>query len=415
REGVKTKLFLDNTGFQIDDRVFFGLPNGLLHFKPKDIERNFVKPAPFLEKLVAEDEMTGEQLITHEPLKNNTYLSHKFSNISFSYSALSFTNPKSNRYEYALEGYNSNWKQTTSNRVVFNNLTPGRYTFKLKASNGDNIWSEEILESEFIIRPPVWRTAVAYVIYGFLVILTITLTYRLLRRQAIKHSEQEHERNNFLKEQELNRFKINFFTNLAHEIKTPVALIKTPLELILNKTDIDNRDRPDLQVMYQNTNRLTKLVEELLEFRKVESGKYELNLVETELNNPISNIYKRFIPFSESKGIQLSFSVPNDPVLVIADQEALVKVLSNLLTNAFKFARNKVFIELKQKENRVLISVEDDGPGIPKDKVNQIFEPYSQLNVKDNFKGVGIRLAFAKSLVELQKGELYIERTGNEG
>ena len=416
-DGIGVSQFLTNTSFQIKDQIFFGSPEGILHFKPQEVERNFIKPAPILEKLVAANELTNEHNVTYLPYKNRTHIKHNYNNIRFSFSALSYTNPKNNQYDYALEGYNSNWKRTTNNSVVFNNLKPGKYTFKLKASNGDGVWSYTMLTSHFTIKPPFWLTTVAYIVYSFLFIVFVFVAYSLLRKQAIKQSEQKQERINFLKEQELNQFKINFFTNLAHEIKTPVSLIKTPLEFILNKKDIEKSPLlPDLQVMFNNTERLTSLVEELLEFRKIESGKYELRRIKTHVNKLVSDVFQRFTPFAERKGIKLKFIDLKHEVFVKADQEALIKVVSNLLTNAFKFAKSKVAIKIEQDaDNKVLINVEDDGPGIPEDKVQKIFEPYSQLSIKDNFKGVGIGLAFAKSLVELNNGDLIVKSTGNNG
>ena len=271
--------------------------------------------------------------------------------------------PSKNLYAYKLDGIHKEWIYTDKHNVSFLNLPPGEYTFRVKA-------------------------------------------------RKMKEMEQ-------IKNQELFQSKITFFTQVAHEIKTPVSLIKAPLEAILETHEWNSEVESNLSVIQKNTNRLMELIKQLLDFRKVDKEGYTLSFNEVDINRMIEDIIDRFRAISLT-GISFSVSLPKEHLQYNVDQEALTKIVSNLLTNAMKYARTRIMVILDEHlsaEGRTLsLCVRDDGPGIPQEECSKVFEPFYQVgNTGNNGSGVGIGLSLVKLLVEKHKGKVYINPGYTEG
>ena len=271
--------------------------------------------------------------------------------------------PSKNLYAYKLDGIHKEWIYTDKHNVSFLNLPPGEYTFRVKA-------------------------------------------------RKMKEMEQ-------IKNQELFQSKITFFTQVAHEIKTPVSLIKAPLEAILETHEWNSEVESNLSVIQKNTNRLMELIKQLLDFRKVDKEGYTLSFNEVDINRMIEDIIDRFRAISLT-GISFSVSLPKEHLQYNVDQEALTKIISNLLTNAMKYARTRIMVILDEHlsaEGRTLsLCVRDDGPGIPQEECSKVFEPFYQVgNTGNNGSGVGIGLSLVKLLVEKHKGKVYINPGYTEG
>lgn len=402
-------------------KLYFGGVNGFNAFYPENIRKNtFVPPVC----------ITGFQLFNqpveireeNSPLERSIsrtkkmVLKHNQSVISFEFVALSFVAPDKNQYAYIMEGFDKQWTYSGSdNKVSYTNLPSGNYVFKVKASNNDGVWNKECVELQLEILPPFYRSVPAYVLYTILIIVIGIFTIRYFFHRAERKHEHEIKLLEEEKEKEVYESKLSFFTNIAHEIRTPLSLINAPLEMILNSEQAGKEFREQLTVMKNNTVRLMSLVNQLLDFRKVEKGGLQLNYSRTDMRELLRGMYGRFHLLAEQKNIDLSLHLPDAPFYAVVDPESVTKIVSNLLTNAIKFTKSRIDLNLNlpvSESNPLFeISVTDDGKGIPDEYFKQIFQPFFQIDsaVRLQIPGTGIGLALVKSLVDLHDGSIKVE------
>lgn len=344
-------------------------------------------------------------------------LSHNQSVLSFEYAAMSFPAPQKIKYAYIMEGFDRNWNYVGNQRkATYTNLPPGSYTFRVKSTDSYGIWNEHTADMKVVAKPPFYRTTLAYIIYSLLLIAAIIALRSFSHMQARKKNEVKLERLKNQREQEFYNQKIEFFTTMAHEIRTPLSLIIAPLEKLIQRTNWEPEIKEQLTLMDENADRLLNLVNQLLDFRRIESDIYTIRTEELELISFIHSLYSRFSPISYQRGIKFSLVTNISRLVVQADPEAITKILTNLLINAFKFTRNKVEISinetLKTEEGKQFfsISVADDGIGIPASQMANIFKAFFKVSAGDhqynNLGGTGIGLALAKSLAEKHEGRL---------
>lgn len=240
----------------------------------------------------------------------------------------------------------------------------------------------------------------AKTIYALIILIAF---YAILRTFYQRQKEK--------KEQELITAKMTFFTQVAHEIKTPLSLIKAPLEQIMEKGEWDSGTEENLEIMNRNVNRLMKLIRQLLDFRRIDKDGYTLSLQRTDLGSLVEDTAERFRPSSQN--IQLSTEIPAEPVMCHVDSEAITKIVSNLLGNAYKYARHDIVISLSTDSDKIYIRVKDDGPGVPPGMEEKIFEPFYQINPHSG-EGFGIGLSLVRLLVEKHEGRIFVD-TKEEG
>lgn len=346
-------------------------------------------------------------------------LAHDQSVFSLEYAALSFVTPNKILYAYKMEGFDKDWNFIgTQRKATYTNLPAGKYTFRVKASVDDGNWNMPETQVVITIKPPFYRTIWAYMIY-FALGTAGFLTFRAqLIRKTKRQNEIKQERINTKKEQEFYVQKIEFFTAMAHEIRTPLSLIMAPLERLINLKKWNSDEQKQLSVMDENSNRLLNLVNQLLDFRRIESDVYKIHREEVELLSLIHVIYSRFSAIPYQKGIKFTMSTKISRLMVQVDPESLTKILNNLLINAFKFTRTEVKIsigepELDEKGKYYFsVSIEDDGIGIPQAELDNIFTKFfkvsSGAHQYSNLGGTGIGLALAKSLTEKHEGKLAV-------
>lgn len=391
--------YKDSTG-----RLYFGSVKGMISFMPNQISAHDFIPPIYI---------TGMQVFSEDinPKKDSNLLQKAIvctdkiklpyykSSLSFDFAALSYISPEMTNYKYELEGLDRHWTSLNTNRkVYFTNLSPGKYIFKIKASlNG--IWSNRNEKQlTIIISPPIWATWWAYLIY---VVIGILIFYYILNN----YHKRQHEK----KEKEIYESKIEFFTNVAHEIRTPLTLIKGPVENLLEKRAEIPEIEEDLDCLDRNTNRLTQLVSQVLDFRQTEVKKFTLDFTKVNVNELLQETYLRFKILAQKKGLDFDLVTTSSPVFAQADAEALQKIFSNLIANAVKYAKKKVVIKMMpvvKENNSFSIVFENDGFIIKKESAKKIFEPFYRIKETKNQKGTGIGLALAKSLTELHKGSL---------
>ena len=386
--------------------LFFGGYNGLVSFKPEEIIEN--KEIPTLVftrlKLFNKDvEINDEtQLLSKSILKTKKItFSHAQNTFTIDFTALNFVKSRKNKFAFKLEGFDEKWTDLESPSVNFNNLPSGTYTLLVKGTNNDGVWNPTPQKIIIQINPPFWKTWWAYLFYLIIVAGLLFVVVRFLLMRAL-----------LKKENEIHQLKLAFFTNVSHEIRTPLTLIMAPLErLIQDNFDNRNLNRQLLDVN-KNVKRLYRLVNELMDFRKVDSGKMKLNITVENLVNYIKEIYLSFQDMALKKNITFTFNSEADDIPLYFDKDQLEKVIFNLLSNAFKFVNDKgaITIQISLADDRVLVKIADTGAGIPKESIPKLFTEFYQAgNAEQRNAGTGIGLALSKRIANLHHGDLFLD------
>lgn len=417
-----------------DGQLFFGGVNGFNTFYPENIKGNSYIPPVYI---------TGFQVFNRDmnitqkdsPLKedisltNNIKLNYRQSTISFTFAALNYVASDNNKYAYRLVGFENNWNEnSTERKAVYTNLDPGEYTFQVKGSNNDGLWNEKGASINIVITPPFWGTW-WFRLLIILIILFSVFAYTVHRRNLqLKKLEEK-------KREELHQLQLQFFTNISHEFRTPLTLILGPLEKLL-KDDVHHPLQRSYKMMYRNAKRLMNLINELMDFRKAESGVLHLRVMPGNLNVFLNEIADEFSEWGEQKNIQ--FTIVNNQQLtsdIYFDRQILEKILLNLINNAFKYTNQGGEITVKLLfssnefiptfENELIIKSEfvaekyfyilvaDTGIGISKDSISHLFQRYYR--IASAHLGSGIGLAFVKSLTLLHKGFIQVYSERNRG
>jgi len=408
-----------------DGKFYFGGINGFNAFHPDSLKHfNSLNAISFTNlQLFNKDVTLTEENSPLSSTINHTKhitLAHGQSVVSIEYAALSYLAPKKIQYAYKMEGFDTDWNYVgKQKKATYTNLPAGDYTFKVKATDNNGNWSTQIANLNVTILPPFYETPIAYAIYGLMVIASLVGFREFSIRQTRKRNRIKLERLKNKKEREFYKQKIDFFTTMAHEIRTPLTLITAPLEKILSSHKGDAEVLEQLEIMDENSNRLLTLVNQLLDFRRIENKVYEIRAENMDLISLVQSLYSRFSPISFQKGLVFTLHNQLNKMEVVADPEALTKILSNLLINAFKFTRTKVDLRINAPvtdnigNSYFSISVEDDGIGIPKSEIINIFKKFFKITSGkhhySNLGGTGIGLALAKALSEKHGGRLLVE------
>lgn len=422
--GLQSNQFNYKSSYKTrDGKFYFGGINGFNSFYPQDLNKlkNQIIPHVAITQirlLSSSDPEIQKEIQAHlnkgEPIK----LSYNRASFTLSFVSLSFISPSQNQYAYKLEGADADWSYSGNNKnVTYVNLSPGKYIFKVKASNNDGLWNKEGSQISIEILPPFWWSIPARIVYILsalsLIYLAVKYDIKRNKEKQIRHLEA------FKMDQETRAFKskIEFFTTIAHEIRTPISLISAPLEEIISYGAGDEKIRQNLSVIEQNCDRLTDLINQLLDFRKMDAVEYKVHPESIEIKGYVTELYERFKKTAQNKNIEFDLKLPEENKLFVwSDADALTKVIGNLLTNALKFTNNKIIIELRRnKDQTFTISVEDNGPGIPDDLKTLIFDPFYQIPSGKNKKGTGIGLSLVKHLSSLLNGDITITDADKEG
>lgn len=411
--GILSNQFNYKSGF-IDERgkIYFGSINGLITFYPDSFIQNDYIPPVVITQFKLFDK-TGVYPPDNINNSNQIILKHNQSSFSIDFASLSYSAPELNKYAYRMKGLNNDWVYLDkAQQLIFSNLPHGRYVFEIKASNNDGVWNEIGTSIDIIIKPPFSRTTFAYSIYLLLISSLVIYVYHLNVKRIKSQTESDKIIFEKEKEKEIYNAKIDFFTNIAHEIRTPLTLIQSPLENIINNSE-DKGIESDLQVMKKNTHRLLLLINQLLDFRRIEEDTFSLTFVRTDIAEIFSETFLRFTSAAKQRNLSFELQSPDYPILVDVDKEAITKVLSNLISNGIKYSSSKVVISFALSEEQLYIRVNSDGDIILPEFNKKIFEPFFQISDQHNRRlksGSGIGLAIAKSLVELHKGTIELDR-----
>lgn len=412
--GLITDQFNFNSAYKDKNgKMYFGSVKGMIAFDPKKFDQRETGPPTYITSLQIDNtEVTPNT--KNSPLKrsilytDSIVLKYDQNNFSIEFAALNYSSPDVTRYEYQMHGLDKSHTYLSRNRrAYFTELSAGDYTFIVRArSNVDN-WTGKERRLFIRVLPPFWKTYTAYAFYLLVFVICLFWTIRYYHRyQERKNLNKlrlfEHE-----KEKEIYQAKIEFFTNIAHEIQTPVTLILGPVQLMAKKAGEENMKR-GLLMVEKNARRLAELTNQLLDFRKTEMDKFGLNFINININNLLREQVAEFNQEAEKNNISINLELPQPPVKAFADREALVKICSNMISNAIKYASAWASVSLSEEhspDRKFIISFSNDGIGIPAEFSGRIFEPFFRLREKEK-PGTGIGLSLAKSLAELHNGSL---------
>lgn len=408
-----------------DGELLFGGINGITLFHPGDIKSNNFKPKVVLTDLLirnkevntnAEDSPLDKQIEE----TNEIVLTYDQAYITIKYAALNYINSEKNKYAYKLEGFaDDDWNEVGGQHsATYTNLSAGTYIFKVKAANNDGVWNDEVRSLKIKVLPPYWETWWAYLIYLFIITGILYLYYIYTIRTANLKNELAFEYKSHQKDQDLTQRKLSFFTNISHEIKTPLTLILAPIEKLLEMNAGNNIVQNQLSLMQRNGERLVRLINQLLDFRKFESGKITLQAAEGNMVRFVKEVVMAFDSYAKYLKINLEVETEAKSIRTYFDRDNFEKILYNLLSNSLKFTPEggniKVTVSTEKLNNDdqefVCVAVEDDGKGIPQKYTDQIFEEFNHLDEDGmNPLGTGIGLAFTKGLVNLHHGNISVE------
>ena len=436
-DGLQGTEFNENAALSTSrGEIIFGGANGFNLFYPGNIVTNKSLPNLVLTDLqifnesVGVGEEIGGRVVLAQSISNTSSITLKYNEniLALEFAALNFSNPEKIKYAYSLQGFNNNWVITDGKmrKAIYTNLDPGTYIFRLRALNEDGKWSGKEINFKVKILPPFWRTSLAFIVYALLIIAALWVGRRIILERARMRFEVEHQRKEAERIQELDAMKTKFFTNVSHEFRTPLSLILSPLDKVIKKSS-DAEQKKQLHLIERNAKRLLNLVNQLLDFRKMEVQKFTLQLSKGDIVKFTKDITCSFSDISEKKDIELSFKSNNESVITFFDKDKLEKILFNLLSNAFKYthANGKISVEMiynDEKSNGTIqpslcIKISDDGIGIPADMHKKIFERYFQHNLPGNTYnyGTGIGLAITNEFVKLHEGTISVESEPEKG
>ncbi len=415
-DGLVSEQFQPGAGLKASDgRIYFGSTNGFNTFYPYQIKVNSVMPPVYITSLsiMNREEHTAEGLPLDLSQTKELILGYGDARmVAFSFASLSYCSPEKNQYAYMLEGFDRDWNYVgNQNRATYTNLPAGTYLFRVKATNNDGLWSTNEATLKIVVHPPFWWSWYAKLFYLLLIGLIIWYYVHTRLKRAEHRHQLEMQRLNEEKEKEVREARLNFFTMIAHEIRTPVSLIIGPLEKLMkvgSPTD-------DLRVINRNAHRLLELVNQLLDFRKVEQQSLVIHFAPQNIHELIKSISERFAPTFEQGGKHFSVEFPDEQFTAIIDREAVTKVVSNLLTNANKYTTDEVRLSCHAgpDEDHFQIVVADNGIGIKEEDQQRIFEPFFQ--AEGNKPGTGIGLNIVKNIVDLHHGTISVASAVGKG
>ena len=440
-DGLSSNKFNYNSVFRDNELLYFGGLNGVNYFNPDKIQYNEELPLVYLKDLKLSNELVSIDDLK-SPLKkplsttDKLTLSHKQSFFSIEYVGVNYTRSENNQYAYLLEGFDEKWNYVGSKtNATFTNVPAGDYVFQVKASNNDGLWNEIPTKINIEILPAWWESNLAWLIYLLTLMSISYISYkifieRIRERRVLKFEREEHKQL-----EALNSKKIQFFTNISHEFRTPLTLILNPLNDIINGdfSNLSLTTKNKLEIIHKNSNRLSRLINELMDFRKLQFNKMSVNASKINLISFIEEVSSHFENEASEKNIILSVDYSEKPINVWGDPSMLEKIIFNLLSNAFKVTPtngmvsiyinnncNKINFPLIGAENlleSIEIIIEDTGAGIKKENINKIFDRFYQVTEFDKqyYGGTGIGLEVVRNFIELHKGKIEVSSKLNIG
>lgn len=442
--GIDIREFTLHSGIALPDgSLCFAGSNGFVTFHVEAMDKNNNIPPVVLEQLSVNNhpvKVGDESAILDKVLDGmeTIRLDYNENNFSITYQALNYIYATQNQYAYKLEGYDMDWNYVGErNSAFYTNLSPGKYVFRVKASNNDGVWNEEGRSLAIVVQPPLWRTWYAYLFY---VIALAAIIYGILYYVNIKRNLEAGLKMKQLekqKQEEFHQAKIRLFTNFSHELRTPLMLIITPFEELVKRVDIPAELHDKLSIIYKNAQKLLLLVNQLMDLHKNQAGSMDLKVSEGDICEYIKEIYYAFNQIALTNEVKFTLNCTPKTINGWFDKSLLEKVVFNLLSNAFKYTASgeSVLMEVSEvtlkeldpkridglykDENSqyVILKVKDSGKGIEEGEADKIFTPFYQIPETSgiNLSGTGIGLSLVYTIVQLHRGVIYVDHTETKG
>lgn len=422
-DGLLNNEFTDGAVFHHlpSGRFYFGGINGVDWFYPDQINISKQQPEVILTdfKLFNQRILPGDKsgiLPVNIAFLDQVTLKHNQNFFGIEFTTINFLNAPKIRFAYKLENFNTEWLDAGMQReIVFTNVPHGKYNLMIKATNRDGFWSEHIRTLNIIITPPFWQTSYAYFAYFLFLLATAYLIYYYQSLRIKRQQQLAFERLNQKKERELNQYKFEFFTNLAHEFRTPLTLIFASAASLFDKAYEADANKSLIRTVYMNARRLQKMIDELMAFQKLDAGREKPDLQNGELVSFIAEITNVFSHYANENEVELSFEPEVNELFVSFDSEKIERILLNLLSNSAKFtpAGGSISIKLYTKKSNIILQVNDTGSGISPKDLPYIFDKYyhrdpPNYDLKTISKGSGIGLTYTKRLVKLLGGHIHV-------
>lgn len=439
-DGLMSNMINKNTFYKDNDILYLGTNKGVNFFNYNKLTNNVLAPKIKLKEL----RISNQPIAVAEsgPLPNALdalkvlELDHYQSSFSIDYVGINYTRGNQNNYAYRLKGFEENWNYVgNSSSANYTNIRPGNYTFELNASNSDGTWNEEPFILPITIRPPWWSTNVAYLIYVLIFSGLLFVFYKLVDQQYKERRRAELEKDKRKQVEELNEQKIQFFTNISHEFRTPLTLILNPMESLISRSfeSAGKEVRQKYMTVYNNANRMLRLIDELMDFRKIQFNKTKLQVERCSLTESLSSVVSNFTIEASDRKIILNTEFNHSKDEIWIDTSMFEKIVFNLLSNAFKATaeNGKIEIVCNYHNSGVLfpsmnpvrtypafeIIIRDSGFGIKKENLDKVFERFYQdeENNRQNYGGTGIGLEVVSTFMKYHKGKIEVESEENIG
>jgi len=387
--------------------IWVGTDNGVFFFDPLKF-----KPDGFVPGIYFTDIKVQGKSISGFDSNKKLILQPNQRNLTIQYAALDFKDSKNIKYSYILEGLDDSWHFEGGNRSAsYLNLPDGEYLFKVRSTNSDGVWTDNVTTLLIEVKPKFSETVWIWVVYVLIfIILTGIVVYVILTIFRLRHEVDV--------EQQMSDIKLRFFTDISHDLRTPLTLISCPVADVLENEPISDKVRDQLTVVQNNTNRLLALVNQILDFRKIQNKKMKLVVEEVEILQVVSKIMNDFSQIAEYKDIDFSVNCPDKGVRLWIDKDKFERILFNLLSNAFKYTENgkSVNISITDFDSVIRIIVKDEGPGIAKDQLETIFERFEMgKGNSQQINSSGLGLSLVKELVNLHHAEIFVDSNMGEG
>ncbi len=409
--------FNENTNVRdVNGNMIWGSLDGLLIFEPESFSPNNDTTSVTLTSFSIHGQTikankVGSPLQRSISYTNEIELNYKQNTFSIEFTSLNLQAPLKNKYAYKLENYDTDWSTPgISNVATYKNLSHGTYIFKVCSINNSDVLNEDYTQLRITIEPPLWLSWWAYIIYFLLFILILGICIHLVRKFNILN-------NNIKVEKQLTEHKIRFFTNISHEFRTPLTLIRGTIENLHELENTSDEIKKQINILGRNSSTLSRLIDQLLEFRKLENNTLSLDLEEIDMVSFCKDIHSSFQEVANQKNIEYSFICGIDSYNMFIDQNKVDKILYNILSNAFKFTPKggciEFILQFDIEKNSCLIKIKDNGVGVSKEKQHLLFSRFMQINFSAT--GTGVGLSLVKDFVDVHLGKIWYNSNQQQG
>ncbi|KAF2327710.1 hybrid sensor histidine kinase/response regulator transcription factor [Flavobacterium daemonense] len=428
KDGITNNEFNDNAALKLDgNKFYFGSPSGATYFDSRNISKNQYAPQVLITDLKIKNKTTNPNDSLDILEKSIGYtktitLDYDKANFSINFAIPNFIRSKKNQYSYRLTGLENNWTTTKNSEANFAIQNPGTYVFEVRGANNDGVWNKYPTTLTVIVKPAPWRSIWAFLLYGIIIGLGLYGLIWIMKSKARLKQKLELEYLETKRIEENNKLKLDFFTNISHEFRTPLTLILGPLQQILADYNGTNEMYKKLLVIEGSANHLLSLINRLMDFRKLENHQVTLESANGNIVKFTKEIFLSFIEYAKDGGYNYTFETSDEEILVYFDRYKLERVFYNLISNAFRYTPKggAINVKITHDQENLFIAVEDSGVGIAKEHIHKIFDLFFEIpmhnQVQKNYnKGTGIGLSIVKNIVELHKGKIDVTNKTSGG